>query len=47
MGLNWYPDNNIRFMADYIRAHAEPSATSVTGRIVDSDIFIGRLQVHW
>lgn len=47
VGLNWYPDNNIRFMADYIRAHAEPSAMSVTGRTVDSDIFIGRLQVYW
>ena len=47
VGLNWYPDNNIRFMADYVRAHADPSAASVTGKRVDSDIFVGRLQVFW
>lgn len=47
VGLNWYPDDNIRLMADYVRAHADPSATSVTGRAVKSDIFVGRLQVSW
>jgi phosphate-selective porin OprO/OprP len=47
VGVNWYPDDNIRLMADYTRAHADPSASSVTGRKIDSDLFVGRLQVAW
>lgn len=47
LGLNWYPDDNVRLMADYVHARADPSAASVTGRPVSSDQFIGRLQVYW
>lgn len=46
VGLNWYPDRNLRLMADYIRSHAAPSAVA-GGRTVDADTFIGRLQVYW
>ncbi len=46
-GVNWYPDNNIKVMADYVRAHADPSAASVTGGPADSDIFVGRVQFYW
>ena len=47
VGLNWYPDRNLRVMADYVHARADPSAGSVTGRRVDSDGFVGRFQVSW
>ena len=47
VGLNWYPDRNLRAMADYVHASADPSAGSVTGRRIDSDGFVGRLQVSW
>ena len=46
VGLNWYPDRNVRIMADYVRAHAGPSA-QLGGRAVDADIFIGRFQLYW
>ncbi|GJD48496.1 Porin P [Methylobacterium crusticola] len=49
VGLNWYPDRNIRFVLDYVRAHAAPSAQSLgfNRRTVDSDVFIGRAQLYW
>ena len=47
LGLSWYPDDNIRLMADVVKARADPSAASVTGKPVDADLFIGRLQVSW
>ena len=47
VGLNWYPDADIRFMANYIHARAEPSAASVTGGAVDSDLVVGRIQIAW
>ncbi len=46
IGLNWYPDRNVRLMADYVRSHAAPSAIA-GGRTIDADTFIGRLQVYW
>ncbi|MFC6775102.1 OprO/OprP family phosphate-selective porin [Methylobacterium gregans] len=46
VGLNWYPDRNVRLMADYIRSHAAPSAIA-GGRTIDADTFIGRLQFYW
>ncbi|TXM69116.1 porin [Methylobacterium sp. WL69] len=46
VGLNWYPDRNIRFVADYVRSHASPSALA-GGRTVDADTFIGRFQLYW
>lgn len=46
VGLNWYPDRNVKVMGDYVRAHARPSA-QLDGRTVDTDIFIGRLQFYW
>jgi phosphate-selective porin OprO/OprP len=46
VGLNWYPDRNVRIMADYVHAHAQPSV-QLGGRTVNADIFIGRLQFYW
>ncbi|WP_237477114.1 OprO/OprP family phosphate-selective porin [Lichenibacterium dinghuense] len=47
VGVNWYPDANLRLTVDYVHARADPSAASVTGRRVDSDQLIGRAQVYW
>ena len=47
LGINWYPDNDMRLMADYVHARADPSASTVTNRRVDSDQFVGRVQVYW
>ena len=47
LGINWYPDDNVRLMADYVHARTDPSAASVTGQRVDSDQFVGRAQVYW
>ena len=48
LGVNWYPDHNIRLMADYVRAHAAPVASSVLlDGEADSNLFIGRLQFYW
>ncbi|MBE7220356.1 MAG: porin, partial [Caulobacteraceae bacterium] len=47
LGINWYPDQDLRLMADYVHARADPSAASVTGRRLDSDQFVGRFQVYW
>lgn len=44
LGLNWYPDKNIRFVADYVRARAEPSARAAP---TEADIFVGRVQLYW
>ena len=46
LGLNWYPDRNIRLMADYVRSRASPSALQ-GGRTIEADTFIGRLQLYW
>ena len=50
-GLNWYPDRNIRMMADYVHGWISPAA-SITElvtprREVKSDAFVGRMQVYW
>lgn len=46
VGLNWYPDRNVRIMADYIRSRTSPSA--IAGfRTIDADTVIGRFQVYW
>ncbi|MEA1834446.1 porin [Methylobacterium durans] len=45
-GLNWYPDRNIRLMANYIHADADGSP-SVNGRDIDADIAEFRLQLYW
>lgn len=47
LGLNWYPGGDLRLMADYVHAHAAPTAASLTPRTLDSDQFIGRLQLAW
>ncbi len=47
-GVNWYPDVNIRVMADYVHAHAQPAAFQVgQGSTVESDIFVGRVNFYW
>ncbi|WP_245259350.1 porin [Methylobacterium sp. 77] len=46
LGLSWYPDTNIRIMADYVRSHTSPSALH-NGRTIDADTVIGRFQVYW
>ena len=48
-GLNWYPDRNIRLMADYVHADANPSALKIGGvnQKVNSDIFVGRVNFSW
>ncbi|WP_156376161.1 porin [Methylobacterium sp. Leaf117] len=46
VGLNWYPDRNIRIVADYVRSHTSPSAVQ-GGRTLDADTFIGRFQLYW
>ena len=46
VGLNWYPDRNIRIVADYVRSHTSPSAVQ-GGRAIDADAFIGRFQLYW
>ena len=48
LGLNWYPDSNVKLLANYIRAHATPAAQAVSlDRNVDSNLFLGRLQFYW
>ncbi|MFD1302706.1 OprO/OprP family phosphate-selective porin [Methylobacterium marchantiae] len=46
VGLSWYPDTNIRIIADYVRSHTSPSALR-NGRTIDADTFIGRFQLYW
>lgn len=46
LGVNWYPDNNVKLMADYIDAHATPRSPS-TPTAIDAQIFVGRLQLYW
>ena len=48
-GVNWYPDRNIRVMADYIHADADPSGIKVAGvpQKVSSDLFVGRINFSW
>lgn len=45
-GINWYPDRNIRLMANYIHANADGSPAVSRGR-VDADIAEFRLQLYW
>ena len=43
-----YPDRNIRFMAYYVHAHADPAAFSVgKGAKIDSDLVVGRVNFYW
>lgn len=46
VGVNWYPDRNIRLMANYIRANADGSR-AVGRRDIDADIAEFRLQLYW
>ncbi|WP_286134526.1 porin [Methylobacterium sp. Leaf123] len=48
-GVNYYPEPNLRFVFDYVRSHASPSAESLNfrRRTVDADLFIGRAQLYW
>ena len=46
-GINWYPDRNIRVMADYVHADADPPSTALKATKADSDAFIGRIQFTW
>jgi phosphate-selective porin OprO/OprP len=42
LGLNWYPDNNIRFMFNYIRADTDKNAENI-----DLDIMQMRAQIDF
>ncbi len=44
LGVNWYPDTNVRLMANYVRAEAE-DAPDAEGDDVSADIFQFRVQV--
>ncbi len=46
-GINWYPDRNIRVMADYVHADVDPPATALKVAKANSDAFIGRIQFAW
>ncbi len=47
-GLNWYPDRNLKFMANYIHSWEDPAASSVIkSHNVQGDAFLGRMQVYW
>ena len=46
-GINWYPDRNIRVMADYVHADVDPPATALKVTKANSDAFIGRIQLAW
>ena len=45
-GVNWYPDKNIRLMANYIRAEVNGSPAVGRSRI-EADIAEFRLQLYW
>lgn len=47
IGLNSYPDKNVKGMADHVWVQSNyPSTSALEGRRVDADIFIGRLQFY-
>ncbi len=46
-GVNWYPDRNIRVVANYIHGHGDPAPTALKVSTTDSDAFVGRLQISW
>ena len=46
-GINWYPDRNIRVMADYVHADVNPPAAALKVTKANSDAFIGRIQFAW
>ncbi len=46
-GVNWYPDRNIRVVANYVHSHADPAPSALNVSKIDSDAFIGRLQFSW
>lgn len=46
-GLNWYPDRNIKVIANYVHSHADPAPAALNVSKIDSDAFIGRLQFSW
>jgi phosphate-selective porin OprO and OprP len=46
-GINWYPDRNIRVVANYIHGHGDPAPVSLKVNKIESDAFVGRLQFNW
>lgn len=49
IGLNWYPERNVKLMANYVNARIHPpsSELDVGRKALTSDIFVGRLQIYW
>ncbi len=46
VGLNWYPERNVKVMGNYIHVDASRSSHSVRGD-VSEDFFVSRLQFYW
>ncbi len=46
-GVNWYPDRNVRVVANYIHSHADPAPSALKVSTIDSDAFVARLQFNW
>ena len=45
LGLNWYPEPNVRLVGDSI--HVDAVSSTVDRRQVEADILAGRLQFSW
>jgi phosphate-selective porin OprO and OprP len=47
VGLNWYPNDNLRFMLDYEHAHIGVPAGTATAKGANIDFIALRTQVNW
>lgn len=50
IGLNWYPEPNLRFVADYVHGRVRPGVAqsdALGGAPFSVETFIGRMQLYW